>query len=74
MSEHTPTPWKIYGGGMPATDWPGINTSDRTIVIWGNSSDDLDEAGVRGKTVGEAIENARFIVTAVNCHEELVGR
>jgi mevalonate kinase len=61
MSEHTPTPWKVFGGL--------ITDSDHRAVAALYNKDDQGEA-VRSHATNEA--NAEFIVRAVNSHDALV--
>lgn len=67
-SKHTPTPWKVVSEKNEGTADP----LDRTICI-------LDKGGALIATMNEneldasGIDNAAFIVSAVNAHEELLA-
>lgn len=67
-AQHTPTPWRVYDAGDE--NYPGIDAGWRSVVMFGNAD---EECGVRGDTREEAEANARFIVHAVNCHDELLA-
>lgn len=58
--EHTKEPWSVYSRD---TFYPGIETAEFSVVIWGYEG---DEAGVQGHTAEEALANARRIVDCVN--------
>lgn len=66
-AQHTPTPWTVYDAAEAC--YPGIDAARRTVVVFGNAD---EECGVRGDTPEEAEANARFIVHAVNCHDDLL--
>lgn len=66
-AQHAPTPWTVYDAGSEG--YPGIDAGWRSIVMFGSAD---EECGVRGDTHAEAEANARFIVRAVNCHDELL--
>ena len=65
--QHTPTPWTVYDAADAY--YPGIDAARRTVVVFGSAD---EECGVRGDTPEEAEANARFIVRAVNSHDEML--
>lgn len=67
-AQHTPTPWTVFNADEGC--YPGIDAGWRTIVMFGSPDEDC---GIRGDTPEEAEANARFIVHAVNCHDELLS-
>jgi len=56
---HTPTPWKVYGAGRQIRD-----EKENVVAIMRQFDDVLDKQLPH-------IENAAFIVSAVNSHEPL---
>jgi hypothetical protein len=48
MSEHSRGPWGVFVPSSAA--YPGIESPDGSVVIWGRECD--DDGGVRGRTVG----------------------
>ncbi len=60
--EHTLTPWEL-AEHKPGDKWLSIHAASVEIDI-----DDWDEDGMQ-----EQFANARFIVQAVNSHDELLG-
>ena len=60
MIEHTPVPWEVIGRGIYQIDEIG----GREV---------LHGSGIKGRDNKEEVEaNARFIVTACNCHADLL--
>jgi hypothetical protein len=80
ITDATPRPWWIYGTNpqdfVTATDidmqYPGIESADHTIVLWG-SDGNKDDGGVRGSSKEESAANAALIVRAVNERDELIA-
>ena len=62
MSAHTPGPWFIQADEHP--HWPGIDGDNFSVVIIGWKDCKKDDAGIRGRTDGEALANARLIAAA----------
>jgi hypothetical protein len=66
MSEHTPTPWKLFhSNGTIAIKNPRSRSSHNEIVFWtGFDASHYPDL---------ALANARFIVNAVNAHDALLA-
>lgn len=69
MSEHTREPWHVFVSS--AGKYPGIDSPDCSVVIWGKECG--DDGGVRGRTVGQARANAERICTCVNALAGIPG-
>lgn len=64
MSEHTPIPWRLGGTFMPGTSGESVN-------IWGAPAPGDQSGWIVASNL--APENARRIVLAVNCHDDLLA-
>lgn len=62
--KHTPTPWHVGKGGDCHTR---LYANEDAICVFGQGTDEDAVDYPREK------QNAAFIVSAVNCHDELVG-
>ncbi len=56
--QHTPTPWKLH--------------DMETATVVGPDHLAIADCNARSRSTDECIENAAYIVRAVNCHQELL--
>lgn len=70
-ARHTPGPWAVFWPN--ATDLPGVDAGDCSVVVWGDGARDDDDGGVRGRTGAEAEANALLIAAAPEMNAALNG-